>query len=161
MKPNPSWEASISSVSEEIPQILRKQKIHYRIHKSPLPVPMLSQINPVHAFQPYICKTNFNIILPSMLRSSKWSLFLRFPHHNPVCISPHPYTFHMPHPFYSSWFDVLHNSNKARNISNNSFRTCKAKVHSSCLVFLRTRRKPFAWKREINRVNNIDSKWYK
>ena len=37
---------------------------------------------------PYFLKINLNVILPSMPWSPKWSLFLRFPHRNPVCTSP-------------------------------------------------------------------------
>jgi len=42
---------------------------------APSPAPILSQINPVHAHPspPIPLKINFNIILPSTPRSSKWS----------------------------------------------------------------------------------------
>ena len=98
-----SWEANSSSASRETHSILWNPKVHYRIHNSPLHVPVLSHINSVHASL-YILKMYFNIILPSTPRSSKLFLSLRFPLDNPVCTTPLPHTCHTPRPSHSSRF---------------------------------------------------------
>jgi hypothetical protein len=44
-------------------------------------VPILSQMNPVQIFPPYIPTIHSNIILPSTPKSFTWSLPFRFPNH--------------------------------------------------------------------------------
>ena len=104
MEHSPSWEANRFSASQEIPSILWNPKVHYRIHKFLPPVPILSQINPVHNSTSQFLKTQLNIILSSTPGSSKWSLSLRFAYQNPVYASLLPHKCYVPGPSHSSRF---------------------------------------------------------
>ena len=80
-------------LSQEIPCVVWNPEVHYRVYKSLLCFPILSQISPVHNLPLYFLKVYFNIILPSTTRCSKWSLSLslclsvclRFSHQNRMC----------------------------------------------------------------------------
>jgi hypothetical protein len=67
MEQSPSWEADRSSATQEIPSILWNPNVHYRIHKNPHFIPVLSQIDPFHTLQFHFSEIRFNIILPSTL----------------------------------------------------------------------------------------------
>ena len=50
--------------------------------------PILSTMNPVHAFPYSFCKVQLNIILPSMSRSFRLSFLFVFLHQNRECVNP-------------------------------------------------------------------------
>ena len=104
MKQSPSWEANRFSASQEISCILWNPKVHYRIHKCPLSVPILRQLDPVHTPTPHLRKINLYITchlllgLPNRLFPSGF--------HTKTLYTPllSPHTRYMPHPSHSSRF---------------------------------------------------------
>jgi hypothetical protein len=80
MEKRSSLKAKWFSASQEIPSISWNPKVHYRDNKCPPPVPIPSQLDPVHA--PHATSWRSVLILSSHQRllSSKRSVSLRFSH---------------------------------------------------------------------------------
>jgi hypothetical protein len=102
MEQNPSWETNRFSASQELPRIFWSPKVHYRIHKCPQPVPVLSQLNPIHAphltfwLSILILSFHLRLVLPNGLFPSD------FPTKTPYTPLPFPYTCYTPLQSHSS-----------------------------------------------------------
>jgi hypothetical protein len=80
------------STGQEICHPLRKPKMHLQIQKTPPTDPKTGPFNAVHIFIKYFSQRHFNIIIPHMPSSPKWSLPVRSSQRNFVI---HIFHFHM------------------------------------------------------------------
>jgi len=95
MEHNPSWENNRFSAIQEL------TRIHYCTYKCPLPAPILSQFDPVHAPKSHFLKIHLNVIRPSTPGFSVVS-FLQISQTKPCLHVYSPHTCYMPHSSHSS-----------------------------------------------------------
>jgi hypothetical protein len=84
-------------------------KVHHRIHNSPPPVPILSQMNPRHTPRTILSTVHFDRILASTPWSSKRTFSFGLPHQNPVHVLPLSHACHMPCPRHYPRLDLPNN----------------------------------------------------
>jgi hypothetical protein len=85
MELSTTQEATSCAVTQHLTNILWNPKVHYRFHKSPPMVSILSQTDPVHATPTYLSKIHLNIINSPMYFSSYWYLSFSLSHQYPSC----------------------------------------------------------------------------
>jgi hypothetical protein len=80
------WEANSDLATQEFPEILWNPEIHYRVHKSPPLVPILSQSNTVHSIPSYLSLRFILVLSPTYVEVFLMASFLWLSHQNPICI---------------------------------------------------------------------------
>jgi len=94
MERSPSW---------EIPNLFRNPKVHYRVHKSQLVVPIMSHMNPILTFPPNFPDIHSNIFFSSTPRSFTWFLHFRFSYQIFVCVFNLSHACCIPCPSHPPW----------------------------------------------------------
>jgi hypothetical protein len=84
MELSPSRGTANCAATQELPSILWKSRIHYRVHKSHLLAPILSQISPINTIPSYLSKIHFNNVHPPTSSSSQCSLSFWLYHQYPI-----------------------------------------------------------------------------
>jgi hypothetical protein len=107
MEQSSSWEVNSFSARQEISRILWNPKVYYRSNTCPPPVPILSQLDPVHSPTSQFLEIHLNNIFESKPGSPNWSLSFRFPHLKPLYYSPIFHTHYMSRPPHFSQFYYL------------------------------------------------------
>jgi hypothetical protein len=90
MEQSPCLGSNQFAASQEISRILCDLKVHYRIHKCPPFVSILSHLNPVRDPTPHFLNIHLSIVFPSTPGLPQLFLSRGVSHQNPVHISPFP-----------------------------------------------------------------------
>ena len=102
MEKSPCWETNGCSASQKAPALYGTRRISTAF--KPARHPSLFWASLIQFMPPIpLLEIHFNIILSSTPGSPKWSLSLRFPHHNRARTTPLPHTSYVPRQSHTSW----------------------------------------------------------
>jgi hypothetical protein len=106
-------------------------KFYYCLYNSPLLVPILRQIGPIHTVPNNLFKIYFNIVFPPTPSFSQVVYFLQFCPAKPCRHALRPHTCHVFLPYLSSWFDSRSNTwRRVRSIQSLLLLSSRAQMSS-------------------------------